>query len=89
MNLSRNALEGSIPDVFGSTTYFMSLDLSHNNLSGRIPDSLSSAKFVGHLDISHNRLCGPIPMGSPFDHLEASSFSDNQCLCGGPLMKTC
>ncbi|KAG2240653.1 hypothetical protein Bca52824_097148 [Brassica carinata] len=89
LNLSRNALEGSIPDVFGSTTYFVALDLSYNSLSGRIPDSLTSAKFVGHLDISNNKLCGPIPTGSPFDHLEASSFSDNECLCGGPLMKTC
>ncbi|KAG7581693.1 Leucine-rich repeat [Arabidopsis suecica] len=88
-NLSRNALEGSIPDVFGSKTYLVSLDLSHNSLSGRIPDSLSSAKFVGHLDISHNKLCGRIPTGSPFDHLEATSFSDNQCLCGGPLMTLC
>ncbi|XP_025614995.2 uncharacterized protein [Arachis hypogaea] len=88
LNLSRNGFEGTIPDVFGSKSYFMVLDLSYNNLKGRVPASLSSAKYIGHLDLSHNHLCGTIPMGSPFDHLEASSFSNNDCLCGNPL-KTC
>ncbi|KAM3358436.1 DNA damage-repair/toleration protein [Capsicum galapagoense] len=88
LNLSRNSLEGVLPDVFGSKTYFTHLDLSYNNLRGSIPKSLSSAKYIGHLDLSHNHLCGPIPNGSPFDHLEASSFSNNDCLCGSPL-RTC
>ncbi|KAJ6896040.1 DNA damage-repair/toleration protein [Populus alba x Populus x berolinensis] len=78
VNLSRNAIEGNIPDAFGPKSYFMALDLS----------SLSSAAFVGHLDLSHNHLCGPIPVGTPFDHLEAPSFSFNDCLCGNPL-RTC
>ncbi|KAL2330841.1 hypothetical protein Fmac_018422 [Flemingia macrophylla] len=88
LNLSRNGFEGTIPDVFGSHSYFMALDLSYNNLKGRVPGSLSSAKFIGHLDLSHNHLCGSIPLGAPFDHLEASLFSYNDCLCGNPL-KTC
>ncbi|CAA2965564.1 Hypothetical predicted protein [Olea europaea subsp. europaea] len=85
LNLSRNGLEGYIPDNFGSTSYFMLMDLSYNNLKGRIPKSISSANYIGHLDVSHNHLCGPIPAGSPFDHLEASSFTYNDCLCGKPL----
>ncbi|KAJ6825893.1 putative DNA-damage-repair/toleration protein DRT100 [Iris pallida] len=89
LNLSRNALEGAVPDVFGQRSYFMVLDLSHNSLSGRLPATLRSAAYIGHLDLSHNRLCGPIPAGSPFDHLEAASFADNDCLCGAPLPKPC
>lgn len=85
LNLSKNAIEGYIPDAFGARSYFTVLDLSYNNLRGRIPKSISSATFIGHLDVSHNHLCGPIPAGSPFDHLEASSFIYNDCLCGKPL----
>ncbi|KAJ1412393.1 Leucine-rich repeat [Sesbania bispinosa] len=88
LNLSRNSLEGNIPDMFGVRSYFTVLDLSYNNLKGAIPKSMSSASFIGHLDLSHNHLCGPIPVGSPFDHLEASSFVYNDCLCGKPL-KAC
>ncbi|KAK8559569.1 hypothetical protein V6N13_016311 [Hibiscus sabdariffa] len=80
-NFSRNSLEGNIPDVFGPKSYYMVLDLSFNNLKGPVPKSLSSAKYVGHLDLSHNHLCGEIPVGTPFDHLEASSFDGNDCLC--------
>ncbi|KAK6925668.1 Leucine-rich repeat-containing N-terminal, plant-type [Dillenia turbinata] len=85
LNLSRNSLEGRIPDVFGAGSYFTALDLSYNKLRGPIPKTLSSAAYIGHLDLSHNHLCGPIPGGSPFDHLDASSFAYNDCLCGKPL----
>lgn len=88
LNISRNSIEGIVPDVFGSKSYFTALDLSYNNLKGPIPKSLSSAAYIGHLDMSHNHLCGPIPACSPFDHLEATSFSNNDCLCGMPL-RTC
>lgn len=88
LNLSRNGFSGTIPDVFGSGSYFMVLDLSFNNFSGRIPGSLSASKFMGHLDLSYNHLCGTIPIGSPFEHLDAASFSNNDCLCGNPL-KAC
>lgn len=88
LNISHNALEGAIPDAFGERSYFTALDLSYNNLKGAIPKSISSAAYIGHLDLSHNHLCGAIPIGSPFDHLEASSFVYNDCLCGKPL-KAC
>ncbi|XP_030453807.1 DNA damage-repair/toleration protein DRT100-like [Syzygium oleosum] len=88
LNLSRNALQGTIPDVFGPRSYFTALDLSYNSLHGPIPRSISSASFIGHMDLSHNHLCGRIPSGPPFDHLEASSFVYNDCLCGKPL-KAC
>ncbi|OWM73485.1 DNA damage-repair/toleration protein DRT100 [Punica granatum] len=88
LNLSRNFIQGYIPDAFGPRSYFTVLDLSHNNLRGPIPKTIASASFIGHLDLSHNHLCGRIPLGSPFDHLEASSFMYNDCLCGKPL-KAC
>ncbi|EOY32575.1 Leucine-rich repeat (LRR) family protein [Theobroma cacao] len=85
LNLSRNALGGKIPDVFGARSYFTVIDLSHNNFRGPVPRSLSAASYIGHLDLSYNHLCGRIPAGAPFDHLEASSFVYNDCLCGKPL----
>ncbi|KAH9618146.1 hypothetical protein KSS87_008499 [Heliosperma pusillum] len=88
LNLSRNGL-GQLPDMFGPRSYFTALDLSYNRLSGEIPKSISSAAYIGHLDLSHNHLCGPIPNGAPFDHLEATSFAFNNCLCGKPLGSRC
>lgn len=85
LNLSKNALEGSIPNVFGQRSYFTAIDLSYNKLRGSIPSTITGAAYIGHLDLSHNHLCGKIPIGSPFDHLEASSFGYNDCLCGKPL----
>lgn len=85
LNLSKNSFQGYLPDVFGPRSYFTVLDLSYNNFWGPIPKSLSQASFIGHMDLSHNRLCGRIPAGPPFDHLEASSFAYNACLCGKPL----
>uniref|UniRef100_A0A1D1ZG37 DNA-damage-repair/toleration protein DRT100 n=1 Tax=Anthurium amnicola TaxID=1678845 RepID=A0A1D1ZG37_9ARAE len=85
VNLSRNELVGEIPDVFHERSYFTTLDLSYNLLTGKVPATLRAAAFVGHLDLSHNQLCGHIPQGEPFDHLQAASFSGNDCLCGGPL----
>ncbi|XP_002513458.2 DNA damage-repair/toleration protein DRT100 [Ricinus communis] len=85
LNLSKNSFAGYLPDVFSQGSYFTVLDLSYNNFRGPIPKSLSSASYIGHLDLSHNHLCGKIPAGDPFDHLEASSFAYNDCLCGKPL----
>ncbi|GJU58396.1 DNA damage-repair/toleration protein DRT100-like protein [Tanacetum coccineum] len=87
VNLSRNGLGGYLPDVFTAGTYFSVLDLSFNKLKGAIPKSLTAARYIGHLDLSNNHLCGNIPSGFPFDHLEASSFNNNDCLCGSPLMR--
>lgn len=88
LNLSRNAIEGNIPDVFGPRSYFMMIDLSYNKLKGSIPKSISLASYIGHIDLSHNHLCGKIPVVTFFDHIEASSFMYNDCLCGKPL-KAC
>ncbi|KAK9224562.1 hypothetical protein WN943_009597 [Citrus x changshan-huyou] len=93
--LSRNQISGTIPssismiyrlaDLDLSMNQISAIDLAYNKLSGSIPRTLSAASYIGHLDFSHNYLCGRIPDGSPFDHLEASSFAYNKCLCGKPL----
>lgn len=88
LNVSKNNIEGMIPDTFGTKSYFLVMDLSYNKLRGAIPKSITSASYVGHLDLCHNHLCRKIPDGSWFDHLEADSFSYNDCLCGKPL-KAC
>ncbi|KAG0475284.1 hypothetical protein HPP92_014970 [Vanilla planifolia] len=85
LNLSRNAIEGPIPDAFTSISYFTTLDLSYNKLTGDLPKTLLTAAYVGHIDLSNNHLCGRIPTASPFDRLDASSFANNDCLCGWPL----
>ncbi|XP_027180299.1 DNA damage-repair/toleration protein DRT100-like isoform X2 [Coffea eugenioides] len=95
LDLSLNRLSGRIPPSLGKMAVLATLnlggnnisvlDLSYNQLKGTIPKSLVSASFIGYLDLSHNHLCGLIPEGSPFDHLEASSFVYNDCLCGKPL----
>ncbi|XP_057456217.1 DNA damage-repair/toleration protein DRT100-like [Lotus japonicus] len=88
LNLSHNMLEGEIPNAFGAKTYFTSMDFSYNNLKGPIPKSISSSSYIGYLDFSHNHLCGPIPSGDYLDHVDASSFASNDCLCEKPL-KVC
>ncbi|KAE8673554.1 hypothetical protein F3Y22_tig00111779pilonHSYRG00076 [Hibiscus syriacus] len=85
LNLHNNMFSGTIPAAVLGNSGYMVLDLSFNNPKGSVPKSLLSAKYVGHLDLSHNRLCGEIPVGTPFDHLEASSFDGNEFLCGNPL----
>ncbi|KAE8711312.1 60S ribosomal protein L31-like [Hibiscus syriacus] len=84
LNLSRNALEGKISEDFGRRSYFTAIDLAYNKLSGSIPGTLVVAYYIGHLDLSYNHICGLIPAGEPFDHLEASSFTHNDCLSGKP-----
>ncbi|WMV10871.1 hypothetical protein MTR67_004256 [Solanum verrucosum] len=84
LNLADNKICGSIPASIVNLGKLKHLELSNNQLTGEIPSDIGK---LG-MDLSHNHLCGPIPNGSPFDHLEASSFSNNDCLCGSPL-RTC
>lgn len=58
LNLNSAGLSGTIPDIFGSTRYWKTIDLSHNNLTGMIPDSLTSDRLVISSDflLDHNNL---------------------------------
>ncbi|GAB2254202.1 hypothetical protein Droror1_Dr00022011 [Drosera rotundifolia] len=61
LDLSYNALEGSIPKELGEMYYLSIMNLAHNNLSGPIPEELGDLKNVGLIDLSYNHLSGQIP----------------------------
>ncbi|KAL8473725.1 hypothetical protein ACS0TY_030539 [Phlomoides rotata] len=61
LDLSYNALDGSIPKELGSMFYLSILNMGHNDLSGPIPQELGMLKSVAILDLSYNRLNGVIP----------------------------
>lgn len=65
VDLSLNALSGSIPtSIFGVSTISY-LNISYNGLTGSIPSNLLSsgdpASFYASMDLSHNSLSGSIP----------------------------
>ncbi|RYR06556.1 hypothetical protein Ahy_B05g073876 isoform B [Arachis hypogaea] len=89
LNLSRNNLTGKIPSGIGRLLSLESLDLSRNHLFGSIPSSLAQINFLSVLDLSHNNLSGQIPTGTQLQSFNASSYEENQNLCGLPLEKMC
>ncbi|XP_065869993.1 receptor-like protein EIX2 isoform X2 [Euphorbia lathyris] len=89
LNLSRNHISGQIPEKISELRELISFDLSENSLSGAIPPSISSMTFLAYLNVSDNNLSGPIPYTNQMTTFEASSFSGNPGLCGGPLAVKC
>ncbi|KAL8048922.1 hypothetical protein ABFX02_07G098900 [Erythranthe guttata] len=63
LNLSYNALTGSIPIEVGSLISLASLDFSNNRLSGLIPDSLGKCVSLEQLYLESNLFEGQIPQG--------------------------
>ncbi|ESQ48682.1 hypothetical protein EUTSA_v10019932mg [Eutrema salsugineum] len=61
LDLSYNAVSGSIPPSYGEMNYLQVLNLGHNLLTGTIPDSFGGLKAIGVLDLSHNDLQGFLP----------------------------
>ncbi|EOA29754.1 hypothetical protein CARUB_v10012843mg [Capsella rubella] len=61
LDLSYNAVSGSIPLGYGEMGYLQVLNLGHNLLTGTIPDSFGGLKAIGVLDLSHNDLQGFLP----------------------------
>ncbi|KAL1204890.1 Receptor-like protein kinase BRI1-like 3 [Cardamine amara subsp. amara] len=61
LDISYNAVSGSIPLSYGKMGYLQVLNLGHNRLTGTIPDSFGGLKAIGVLDLSHNNLQGFIP----------------------------
>ncbi|XP_059669521.1 receptor-like protein Cf-9 [Cornus florida] len=89
LNLSHNALTGSIPASLGNLKELKALDLSQNMLSGMIPTQLASLTFLAVLNVSYNLLVGKIPTGSQFQTFSETSFQGNKLLCGFPLNTSC
>lgn len=83
LDLSYNAFSGEIPVLIYNMTYLNTLSLQHNQLSGQIPGQFSALARLQSFSVADNRLSGTIP-GS-LQHFTASSFANNQGLCGPPL----
>ncbi|KAM3337383.1 hypothetical protein P3S68_031708 [Capsicum galapagoense] len=58
INLQSNLLQGSLPILPTSTTFFF---ISHNNLSGEIPLSICNLTSLRMLVLATNNLRGAIP----------------------------
>ncbi|CAJ2649153.1 unnamed protein product [Trifolium pratense] len=63
LNMSRNAIHGSIPYELSHLTSLYELDMSDNQLSGEIPHNISGdMSQLTLLRFSNNKLHGPIPL---------------------------
>ncbi|KAH7442180.1 hypothetical protein KP509_03G075400 [Ceratopteris richardii] len=61
LNLSYNALSGTLPSQVGELTSLLVLDLSRNEFTGAIPSDLGNIADVSALDISYNNFTGELP----------------------------
>ncbi|XP_034699096.1 probable LRR receptor-like serine/threonine-protein kinase At3g47570 isoform X1 [Vitis riparia] len=87
LNLSRNSFWGPIPESLGEMITLDYMDLSHNNLSGLIPKSLVALSNLHYLNLSFNKLSGEIPSEGPFGNFTATSFMENEALCGQKIFQ--
>ncbi|XP_074318331.1 uncharacterized protein LOC141655137 [Silene latifolia] len=61
IDLSCNALTGSIPEEITNLSALVGLNLSHNHLTGNIPNKIGEMTSLESLDLSNNNLSGTIP----------------------------
>lgn len=61
IDISLNALTGSIPQEIGLLQGLSMLNLSHNHLSGEIPRTIGNMSGLESLDLSFNTLSGEVP----------------------------
>ncbi|CAL4911136.1 unnamed protein product [Urochloa decumbens] len=61
IDISNNALYGTIPKAIGDLVLLHGLNMSHNALGGSISVQLSNLKNLESLDLSSNELYGEIP----------------------------
>ena len=62
MDLSRNKLDGVIPEELCTLFRLRGLNLSHNHLSGNIPKKIGQLETLEFLDLSDNQWFGTIPL---------------------------
>jgi len=61
IDISTNALRGSIPESIGALAVLNGLNMSRNSLTGPIPSRLGHLGQMETLDLSFNELSGAIP----------------------------
>ncbi|KAJ7956007.1 putative Receptor-like kinase [Quillaja saponaria] len=83
--LSGNKFSGTIPESLSQLEHLLELHLEGNDFSGPIPPL--KLESVTSFDLSNNQLVGPIP--ESLSKFSATSFADNDRLCGKPLNKDC
>ncbi|KAL3636061.1 hypothetical protein CASFOL_020608 [Castilleja foliolosa] len=83
LDLSYNNFSGSIPLSLNRLTHLLTLRLEENGFSGSI--SSLSLLSLQDFNVSGNKLTGEIP--ESLTGFPATSFINNQVLCGPPLEK--
>ncbi|MDO5969779.1 immunoglobulin domain-containing protein [Flavivirga aquimarina] len=54
LNLSANALTGTLPDIFASLPALQAININNNNLQGSVPASIAAITGLGTLAIENN-----------------------------------
>ncbi|GJM91010.1 hypothetical protein PR202_ga07345 [Eleusine coracana subsp. coracana] len=83
LNLSHNALHGTVPPELGSLRRLQMFNLVHNNLTGTIPASVGNLTSLIVLSLTNNNLAGAIPGALGESQLKAIGLSGNKL--GGVL----
>ncbi|XP_074318353.1 receptor-like protein EIX2 [Silene latifolia] len=79
IDLSCNALTGTIPEEITNLSALIGLNLSHNHLTGNIPNKIGEMTSLVSLDLSNNNLSGIIPSSlSVLTSLESLNLSYNK-----------
>jgi Leucine-rich repeat (LRR) protein len=92
LDLQFNFLSGNIPDMFGSTPSWDTIDLSHNNLTGSMPESLTSSNLFiwTGIFLNHNNLnlCpGPSSFKVRWGPTKRPFFAPDLCFLDHQLVK--
>ncbi|KAI7747726.1 hypothetical protein M8C21_032993 [Ambrosia artemisiifolia] len=61
LNLRRNTLQGTIPNIFTTQSKLEMIDLSENKLEGQVPRSLEKCVSLRILDLGYNFIEGMFP----------------------------
>ncbi|GAB4841841.1 hypothetical protein Ancab_039274 [Ancistrocladus abbreviatus] len=88
IDVSKNRLEGPIPESIGDLASLRWLNLSHNSLTSHIPLALGKLKVLESLDLSSNQLVGQIPQELVnLNYLEVFNVLENQLVGSIPNSK--
>jgi len=78
IDVSNNALHGSIPGAIGELVLLQALNMSHNSFTGSIPSNFGHLNQLESLDLSSNGITGEIPQAiSALDFLSTLNLSNN------------